>query len=164
MALGRHLYKKDIDFDSAAYSALSQFCNSTVELYHPDSVSRDWNPDTGLEVVYGVPSWRGYAAITPNKDWRARSRISGYEHTATHAYRIQLWHIDENLLHPEDKWGTVPRPDVQEGWIVKVSQHNSDKVSEGARLIVRNRVTDSDMWQVTILADIDTGDQRGEHS
>lgn len=156
------LFQKHPRFDGVAYTPLSIFTNSLVEVYEPDSERAEWSIDSGYVERERKPIWRGYAAVTPNMDWRARDRRTGYDDTATHSYRVQLWHIDKNLLLPRDLWGNKKyRVKFMYGQIVRVVEHNSDTTRVGMQVVVRNAVTDSDWWQPTLLCDIDTGDMTG---
>lgn len=162
VAMIRTLFQKHRMFDSVAYAPLSIFANSLVEIYEPNAESAEWSPETGLVAAEQTPIWRGWAAVTPNMDWRSRDRRSAYDDTAVHSYRIQLWHIDKNLLVPKDEWGDkAKRVHLSYGQRVKVVKHESDPVREGLSLVVRNATTDSDWWQPTLLCDIDTGDMYG---
>lgn len=157
------LMHKHDRFDGAAYVPLSIFCNTMIEIFEPDPESNEWDIENGLVQGERKPVWRGWAAVTPNMDWRARDRRSSYDDTAIHAYRVQLWHIDKNLLLPREEWGEVSnRVDLMYGQIVKVVTHNSDPMREGMQLVVRNATTDSDWWQPTLLCDVDTGDLHGK--
>jgi len=150
-------------FMDVAYRPLGFFSTARVAVYK-DSVDEivDWDPETGNTRTPIDPVWVGWASLTPNKDWRARDRRWAYEDTATHAYRVQLWHIDKNELYPEDQWGDQSlRVKMGEGMMVKVLSLPADPRSVGLRLIVRNAVTDSSFWQPTLLCDVDTGDQNG---
>lgn len=165
MALNKVLYAKHPRFDSTAYAPLSIFVNSLVEIYPKqlnDGVT--WTPDGGIVPAVVTPLWRGWAAVTPNKDWRARDRRWAYDDTATHAYRVQLHHVRKNLLVPQSEWSTAPLVMFKEGQIVKVVRNDSDTTYEGLRLVVRNAITDSDKWQPTLLCDMSTEDPLGKKS
>lgn len=159
---------KHPDFDSAAYTVLSHFCNSLIAIYPPhkgngEGDEDEWVPGTGVVHKKADPIWRGWAAITPNKDWRARNRRQSYEDTATHAYRVQLWHIDKNLLVPEEQWGDrTKRITLGFNQRLKVERHDSDPRLEGMALVIRNPVTDSDWWQPTLLCDVSINDLHGQ--
>lgn len=162
MALTGLLYAKDPRFDSQAFSVLSIFANSLIQVY-PKTMGTEytWDPKDGNGKDPVVPLWRGWATVTPNKDWRARDRRWAYEDTATHAYRVQLWHRKMNLLYPRDQWETAPLPLFEYGQTVRVLEHPSDPTYVGLLLSVRNAVTDSDQWQPTLLCDVSTGDPIG---
>ena len=164
MALNQSiLWAKHPRFDGVAYSALSVFANSLVEIRPPKTERQEWDPNTGFSDLDYPPVWRGWAAVTPNKDWRARNRRHAYNDTAVHAYRVQLWHVDKNLLVPENQWGDVSkRIVVTHGWNVKVVQHETAPQHVGLSLTVRNAIRDSDWWQPTLLCDVDTEDENGE--
>ena len=165
MALNKVLYAKHPRFDSAAYAPLSVLCNSLIEVY-PKAGNNDatWTPEDGLVSSTAAPLWRGWAAVTPNKDWRARDRRWAYDDTAVHAYRVQLWHVRKNLLVPKEAWSTAPLVRFKEGQVVKVTRNDSDPTYEGLRLVVRNAITDSDKWQPTLLCDMSTEDPLGSKS
>lgn len=149
-------------FDGMAYWPLSIFTNSVVEIYEPSSTYADWDPGTGIVESERKALYKGYAAVTPNMDWRARDRRSAYDDTATHAYRVQLWHIDKNMLVPQEQWGDRDlRFEPEYGQIVKVLEHNSDPKRVGMQFVVRNATSDSDWWQPTLLCDTDVGDLHG---
>ena len=161
IALGR----KHPRFDSAAYTVLGVLANSVIEVFDPVHDNDTWSEDTGLVEAPETPLWRGYAVVTPNMDWRARNRRTAYDDTAIHAYRIQVEHIDRNLLLEPWHWGDrSKRVDFRHGMRVRVVEHNSDPSRVGLRLVVRNPVTDSDWWQPTMLCDIDLGDPYGDMS
>lgn len=164
MALNtRLLWAKHPRFDSAAYSALSIFTNSIVEIRPPQTEREDWDPLTGFTPKEHAPVWRGWAAVTPNKDWRARNRRHSYDDTAVHSYRVQLHHIDQNLLVPRTQWGDRSKRIVPtHGWFVKVVQHETATQHNGLSLVVRVATRDSDWWQPTLLCDIDAGDENGK--
>lgn len=158
------LFRKHAAFDAVAYGALSIFANSLVEIYEPvsDENRGEWSPETGWTEAERTPIYRGWAAITPNMDWRARDRRQAYDDAATHAYRVQLWHIDKNELVPREEWGDrSKRVSLMYGQLVKVVSHPSDPTREGMELVIRNATTDSDWWQPTILCDVNTGDLSG---
>lgn len=167
MALS-NLAFKDPHFDSAAYDFLSLLCNSLVAIYPPavgngEGEEDTWVPGTGVVKKKVDPIWRGWAAITPNKDWRARNRRQSYEDTATHAYRVQLWHIDKNLLVPAESWGDrTKRIRLDFNQRLRVERHDTDPQLEGMAMVIRNPVTDSDWWQPTLLCDVSVNDLRGE--
>lgn len=159
---------KDPRFDGAAYDFLSLLCNSLIAIYPPavgngEGEEDTWVPGTGVVKTPVDPIWRGWAAITPNKDWRARNRRQSYEDTATHAYRVQLWHIDKNLLVPEEQWGDrALRVALDFNQRLRVERHDSDPALVGMAMVIRNPVTDSDWWQPTLLCDVSINDLRGE--
>lgn len=167
MALSALAYK-DPRFDSAAYDFLSLLCNSLVAIYPPavgngEGEEDAWVPGTGVVKKKVDPIWRGWAAITPNKDWRARNRRQSYEDTATHVYRVQLWHIDKNLLVPAEQWGDrTKRIRLDFNQRLRVERHDTDPQLEGMAMVIRNPVTDSDWWQPTLLCDVSVNDLRGE--
>ena len=163
MALTSLLYAKDQRFDSAAFAPLSVLANTLIEIYPKGSVSQvTWTEEEGSVVVDPTPIWKGWAAITPNKDWRARDRRWTYVDTAVHAYRVQLWHRKMNLLYEKSEWETAETPQFKYGQIVKVLENASDPTYVGLQLVVRNAITDSDQWQPTLLCDMSTGDPDGD--
>lgn len=164
MALNQSiLWAKHPRFDGAAYSALSVFTNSLVELRPPKTERQEWSPEGGFVEKDYPPVWRGWAAVTPNKDWRARNRRHSYDDTAVHAYRVQLHHIDQNLLVPREEWGDiVKRVHASHGWNVRVVQHETAPQHVGLSLSVRVSIRDSDWWQPTLLCDLDAEDEHGD--
>lgn len=165
MALGSKMFM-DTRFLGLAYRPLELFCDAKVAVYPEDDTELvSWDPDTGLSSTPIEPVYVGWSSLTPNKDWRARNRVWGAEETSMHAYRVQLWHIDKNLLVPEEQWGDKSlRVKFGEGQRVEVLELTGDPRAVGMKLIVRNAVTDNNMWQPTLLCDIDTGDTLGTNS
>ena len=162
MALNhRVLMAKHPRFDGEAYAPLSIFTNSLLEIRKPPDSEADWDPKLGVIPHKGELLWRGWAAITPNMDWRARDRRQAYTYLVTHAYRVQLHHIDENELVPRESWGDKSlRVDLHAGLLVKVVRHESDPTRTGLSLVVRNAITDSDWWQPTLLCDMNPADMK----
>lgn len=156
------LMAKHPRFDGAAYQPLSIFANSLVEIINKTEDDYEFDPIEGVKEVVIDPLWRGFAAVTPAIDWRARTRVLGMDDTAVHGYRVQLWHIDKNMLVPRDQWGDKSlRVTLRQGLTIRVVEHNSDPMNVGLRLVVRNAITDSDWWQPTMFCDVDTGDHKG---
>lgn len=158
MALRPDGFMRD-SFIGAAYQPLGVFADALVEIYIPGDVGTQvMDPETG--VISGgaeIPLWKGWAAVTPNMDWRARARRWAYEDTATHAYRVQLRHIDENMLvFEEDRGRPEKRVSFGEGLIVKILSNRADDTSVGLTLVVRNAITDNNKWQPTLLCDMST--------
>lgn len=156
------LHKAD-RFDSIAYLPMTIFANTLVEIFEPTGSREDWSVEHGLVRKPVTPFWRGWAAVTPNQNWRARDRQSGFDYTAVHAYQVQLRHIDENELLPRSEWGKKDnRVVIVEGHIIRLVKHPSDPSREGMQLVVRNATTDSDWWQQTMICDVDAGDIYGK--
>ncbi len=157
------LMAKHPRFDSEAYAPLSIFTNSIVEVMEPPRSEADWDPDKGVIPATPKVVWRGWAAVTPNVDWRARDRVEARTYVGLHAYRVQLWHIDQNELVPREDWGDrEKRVFLKAGLWVRVVKHESDPTRTGLFLVVRNSITDSDWWQPTLLCDMNTYDLKGE--
>ena len=158
MALKTSGFLRD-SFLGAAYAPLGIFADALVEVLIPGDPNKEvMDPNTGA-ITGGEPIaiWEGWGALTPNMDWRARSRRWAFEDTATHAYRVQLRHIDDNLLvFPEDRGRPEFRVSFGEGLLVRVLQNRSDEKSVGLLLVVRNAITDNNKWQPTLLCDINT--------
>lgn len=161
MALGSKRFM-ETRFLGVAYRPLELFCDALVEIFdesHTESV--EWDPENGLTKQDHTPVWKGWASITPNKDWRARTRVWGEEATATHAYRVQLHHLDQNLLvEKADRGKPELRVKFGEGQRLRIVAMTSDTRATGLKMVVRNAVTDNNMWQPTLLCDIDAGDQK----
>lgn len=152
------LLAKHPRFDSVPNDLLHVLANSLVEIYLPEQDNADWDPVLGTIKTPRHPVFRGWAVITPNKDWRARDRSTAGDDTAVHAYRVQLLNYRKNLLKQKAEWGdpsTWYRGSY--GHEVQIIEHNTDPARVGMWLYVRNAVTDSDMWQATLLCDVDTG-------
>lgn len=152
-------------FLGVAHRPLELFCDSLVEIYPPEAAERaEWSPEKGLSHKDVPPVWRGWAAVTPNKDWRARLRTWGEAATGTHAYRVQLHHAGKNYLFPEEEWGQpgTELPLIGEGWLVKIVQMVGDPKYEGLRLVVRNAVMDNNKWQPTLLCDMEVDHGAGD--
>lgn len=162
MALGSKRFM-ETRFLGVAYRPLELFADALVSIYDAYEVEKStWSPDEGLSKTKIEPVYKGWAAITPNKDWRARTRMWGGEESGMHAYRVQLWHIDKNLLVPEENWGDPSlRVKFGEGQRLVIEQMIGDTRAVGLKMVIRNAVTDNNMWQPTLLCDIDVGDTRG---
>ena len=153
------LMAKHQRFDSAAWYPLSVFANSLVEIYPQPNEGSTWGTG-GVQRPEKKPLWRGWAAVTPNKAWRARNRQSGDQFGGEHAYTVQLRHIDDNHLLPvEERGDPAKRVRLGQDLIVEVVEHNSDPTRRGMRMVVRVCVTDSDWWQPTMACDMDPKDQ-----
>lgn len=148
-------------FLGLAHDPLELFCDAKIAVYdHPQGGSAQWTPDGGVATKDVKPIYIGWASLTPNKDWRARNREWGGEATATHAYRIQILDLDENLAYEDyenDRLDPTKRVKFAEGMLVEVLEMRGDSRAEGLSLTVRNAVTDNNMWQQTLLCDMDTG-------
>ena len=158
MAIKSSGFMRD-SFIGAAYAPLGIFADALIEVLIPGDVGTEtMDPLTG--VVTGgepIPLWKGWASLTPNMDWRARARRWAFEDTATHAYRVQLRHTDENLLvFPEDRGRPELRVSFGEGLLVRVLYNRSDEKSEGLLLVIRNAITGNNKWQPTFLCDMNT--------
>lgn len=160
MAIGSRMFLER-RFLGLAYRPMELFCDGMVEIYDKERTKKHvFNPHTGgVDAEPEKPVWVGYAAVTPNKDWRARDREWGEEITGIHAYRVQLNHIDKNLLVPEEQWGDPSlRVPMGEGMRVIVKDLPGDTRIKSLELTVRNAQTDNNMWQPTLLCDMETGD------
>lgn len=146
-------------FLAVPYGFLNAYSFGLVELYYPVEPNKvSWDADTGTVTGLPVACWKGRAIITPNKDWRARSKNSAYELTAEHAYRVQIGHLKKNLLVPRAQWETVAPIRIGNGVVVKVVENIADQRLVGVELVVRNATSGSDFWQPTLLCDVNTGE------
>lgn len=146
-------------FLATPYGFLNAYSFGLIELLPPVPVnSLEWDADTGKTATMPQPVWRGRAIITPNKDWRARSKNSGFELTAEHAYRVQIGHLKKNLLVPRAQWETKPVVRIGNGVVVRVVENIADPRLVGIELIVRNATSGTDFWQPTLLCDVNTGE------
>ena len=89
MALKTSGFLRD-SFLGAAYAPLGIFADALVEVLIPGDPNKEvMDPNTGA-VTGGEPIaiWEGWGTLTPNMDWRARSRRWAFEDMATYAYRV----------------------------------------------------------------------------
>ena len=160
MAIKQRPFLRD-SFMGGAFLPLHIFADALVQVSIPGDPGKErMDLDTG-EVTGGkpIPLWKGYATVTPNMDWRARNRRWAFEDTGTHAYRVQLMHIDMNQLVDEDDWGKPEkRVSFGEGLLVEILSNRANEKSVGFTMVVRNAQVDNNQWQPTLLCDADTGD------